>query len=318
MHPHVVKAAPVRLEIALGVTPKPARHAGPRVAEHQLADLTSHRPPVGIHDVRGHPRQRSGERACAQVCDHVAAQDPAGDLGPARVVDDRDAPATDRPEEPVEGLRVPGLAGAAEDAQAGEVVLRRWPVAVRHQRAHEGGGDAEDGDAMVLDHAPQPIRPGMVRRAFVKDHRRAEHQRSQDQPGAHHPAQVREPEDRVRRAHVEPVGHVLGGLHREPAVHVQRALRLAGGARRVDDHQRVLGIQLMGRGVVGLVLEQHLPHQVARMVPRDLSHHAPVHDHLPHARARQQGAVRGLLHGHHLAAAVEAVSADQQLGLAVP
>ena len=36
--PHVGPTRPVRLEVALGVVPQPARHAGPRLRAHQLAD----------------------------------------------------------------------------------------------------------------------------------------------------------------------------------------------------------------------------------------------------------------------------------------
>ena len=39
MHPHARDAAPVRLEVALGVAPEAARHAGERLAADELADL---------------------------------------------------------------------------------------------------------------------------------------------------------------------------------------------------------------------------------------------------------------------------------------
>src|SRR5882757_10910508 len=43
VHPHIGKATPVRGEILLGIAPEAARHAGPRFANDELADRTTHR-----------------------------------------------------------------------------------------------------------------------------------------------------------------------------------------------------------------------------------------------------------------------------------
>jgi len=131
-------------------------------------------PAMSVDDVRRDPRHRTGERARPQPRDDVAAQDPARYLGAARVVDHRYAAAADLPEEPVERLRVPGLTGAAEDAKTRKVVLRGRLVAVGHQPADQRGRHAEDRDTVVRDHPPQAVRPGIIRRPLVQDHRRAE------------------------------------------------------------------------------------------------------------------------------------------------
>jgi len=157
----------------------------------------------------------------------------------------------------------------------------------------------------------------MVGGAFVKDHRRAERERPEDEPGTHHPADVGVPEHCVIGANVESVRHVLRGLDGEAAVHVDCALRLAGGARRVDDHQRVLRVELVRGRVTRLVLQQHLPHLVTTMGPGDLAHHPPVDDDLRHGRAGNECLVGRLFHRHDLAAAIEAVGADEHLGLGV-
>ena len=67
--------------------------------------------------------------------------------------------------------------------------------------------------------------------------------RADDLPRAHDPAEVGEPEQRLAGVQVDLVGDLLGDLHEEPAVHVHRALRPAGGAARVGDEQRVLGVE---------------------------------------------------------------------------
>ena len=79
----------------------------------------------------------------------------------------------------------------------------------------------------MVDDAPQPIRRGIVRRAFVQDHRGAEHKGAEDKPRAHHPADVRVPEHDIVRPDVETVRHVLRRFNGKTAMRVQRALRLA-------------------------------------------------------------------------------------------
>src|SRR5207245_1943871 len=125
VHPCIGQPRPVRVEVALAIAPESARHAGPRVADHQLADLAAHRLAFRVDDVRGNSWQRARERRRAQMRDDVAAQDPARDLGAAGVVDDREATAADVLEEPVEGLGAPLVARAAEEAQARAAVATR-------------------------------------------------------------------------------------------------------------------------------------------------------------------------------------------------
>src|SRR6266853_4179657 len=85
--PHIGKAIPVSLHIAIAIAPEAASHARPRVADHELADLAPHRLALGVDHVRRDPRNWTGERAWPEVRDDVAAQDPARYLGAARVVD---------------------------------------------------------------------------------------------------------------------------------------------------------------------------------------------------------------------------------------
>ena len=50
------KARPVGLLVALRIAPEAARHADPRRAHDQLADLVAHRPPLLVDDVGGDAR----------------------------------------------------------------------------------------------------------------------------------------------------------------------------------------------------------------------------------------------------------------------
>ena len=111
--------APVRLEVALvaGLGPEAAGHPGPRGAEGELADRAADRPARIVDDVGGHPDARAVEARRPDGSEQRAADDPAGDLGPARVVDDRQAPAADDVEAPAPRIGVPRLAGRADDPE---------------------------------------------------------------------------------------------------------------------------------------------------------------------------------------------------------
>src|SRR5215475_5810738 len=61
VYPYVRQSIPISFAIALSIFPEAARHADPRLADHQFADLLPHRVAVFINDIRCHPRQRPGE-----------------------------------------------------------------------------------------------------------------------------------------------------------------------------------------------------------------------------------------------------------------
>ena len=190
-------------------------------------------------------------------------------------------------------------------------------VAGAHQGADEGRRAAEDGDLVVGDHPPHAVRPGCVRRALVEDHGGALAEAAEDQPGTHHPADVGDPQDGVVPAQVEAPGHVLRDLDGEAGVDVNGALGLAGRPRGVDDHDRVVGVAAMGRQLLRLASQGELPDLVPAEGPGDFSDDASEHDDVLDGRAAEQRLVRDLLHLHHLAAAIEAVRAEQDLGLGV-
>ena len=151
-------------------------------AHDQLADLVAHGPALIVHDVGGDARRRAGERRRLERREDVAADQPAGDFGAARVVDDRQPAAADDIEEPAPRLGVPRLAGRAEDAQRRQVVAANRLLAVAHQRADQRGRDAEDVDAVPLDERPQAIGARVVERAVVEHHRAAEQRHAERLP----------------------------------------------------------------------------------------------------------------------------------------
>ena len=80
-------------------------------------------------------------------------------------------------------------------------------------------------------------------RSLRQQHGGAEREGADDLPRTHDPAEVGRPVQDLTRMQVDLVGHLLGDLHQEPAVDVDRALRPTGRAARVGDEQRMLGVE---------------------------------------------------------------------------
>ncbi len=190
--------------------------------------------------------------------------------------------------------------------------------AVGHQGADQGRRDAQMGDAVALDHAPQPVHVREIGRTVVEDHARPVEQRSEDQPRPHHPAHVGHPVDGVAGVGIGAEGHILSGLDREAAVGVDRALGSPGGAAGVDDHEHVFGSRRLGLGFVRLVGDQILPPDVPAIGPRRVGQPDTIHDdHVFEAGDLGGGFVGHGLHGHGLAPAESPVHGEEGLGVGV-
>src|SRR5919198_3032302 len=122
VHPDVLPARPVGLLVACRVLPEALRHAGPWRRHDQLTDLAAHGPARLVKDVGGHAGDEPREGARLDGRDRETAEDPAGDLRPAGVVDDRQARLADVLEEPPVGLGGPRLARRAEYPERAELV----------------------------------------------------------------------------------------------------------------------------------------------------------------------------------------------------
>ena len=177
------QAAPVRVEIPIRIAPEALGHPGPRLADDQLPHLAAQRIAVRVHHVGRHAGARAGERARGDGRDGRAAHDPAADLGPARVVDDRD-PLVRPP--PGTATTMGRGSTARRSSPARRMDERSWArtgsAAVRHQRADRGGADPQVGDPVALHQVPQAIRPRIVGRALVDDERGAEQERRRPPP----------------------------------------------------------------------------------------------------------------------------------------
>ena len=190
-------------------------------------------------------------------------------------------------------------------------------VALAHEAAHHRGGEAQDGEAVARHQGPEAVRGGVVGGAIVEDDRGAEGQGAEDGPGAHHPAEVGQPEEAVVLLDIEAVGHILGGLEGEAGVDVHCALGPPGCPRGVEEQTRVLGVGPLGRGVGWLGRHQVVPPDIAPAGPGHRPAEAAADEHVLDGGRLGHGRVGRLLHRHRLPAAEEAIGGDEQRGLAV-
>ena len=120
------------------------------------------------------------------------------------------------------------------------------------------------------------------------------------------------------RLDVEDVVVRVGRLGQVAAGGVHDALGLTGGARGVQQEQRVLGVERLRRVLGRRRVDDVVPPQVAALGPRRRRSRCGA----PPARARRarrsaDGLVDRLLQRHRLAAAELPVGGDHQLGLGV-
>src|SRR4051795_9450643 len=239
----------VRLDVAVVVAEQRAQHAGPRLLEDEQALLVA----LGlltarlVEDPRLDARQRRAGRPGLHVLrarqrrDH----DLAG-LGLPPGVDDRAVAAADDLPVPQPRLRVDRLADRPEEPDARQVVLVGVLVAPLHAGADGRRRRVEDRHLVALAEFPPDVLGGVVRRALVHHRRRAVGERAVDDvavPGD--PADVgRAPPDVLVRLEVEDVPVRPRHAGEVAAGRVLDALRLRRRARRVQDVQRVLGVEL--------------------------------------------------------------------------
>src|SRR5437016_12226131 len=117
MHPNIRKARPVGLQIALRVTPKSTSHSNPRLPQHQLAHLASHRVALRVHNVGCHAGQWSGKRTWLERAQDIAHENAPGDFRAPGVVKNWKPSGACRMKEPLPRLRIPWFARRTKFAQ---------------------------------------------------------------------------------------------------------------------------------------------------------------------------------------------------------
>ena len=109
----------------------------------------------------------------------------------------------------------------------------------------------------------------------------------------------------------------VGGLRQVSAGGVHDALGLAGGARGVEQEQRLLGVEGLRGMVRRRLLDGVVPPQVAALGPVHVDSGSPNHQNVSHRGLVGDRLVDGILQRHRLSSPVLPVGGDHQLGLSV-
>lgn len=112
-----------------------------------------------------------------------------------------------------------------------------------HQHPNSGRGDSKGRDPMPLDDVPEPVGLRTVGDPFNDQDGAAEKLHSDDHPGPHHPADVRQPEKLIVWFEIEVVTQFLSHLGQAASMGVDRSLRPARRAGGVQNQGRVFRIQ---------------------------------------------------------------------------
>ena len=147
---------PIRLTVALRVSPDSAQHRRPGMRDRQEPAAGPDRLLRRRIDRRADPRHRDARAARLHVvnsrkrADHDHAR-----LGLPPGVHDRASAPADVLIVPHPGFRINRLADAAQEPQRGQVVLRRPLRPPLHERADRRRRGVEDADGVLLDDLPR-------------------------------------------------------------------------------------------------------------------------------------------------------------------
>ena len=165
---------------------------------------------------------------------------------------------------PHPGFWIDRLADRPQQTQTVELVLLRPFVAPFYERADRRGRGVKDIHFVPVDNAPETVRLGKIRRAFIHQAGSAIEQRSVDDIAvASNPADIGSAPIGIFFLQIEnPLGCDVDS-NRVTRRCVHHSLRLAGRSRGIEDVERVLGIERLGGAFVGSFRHQFVPPMIA-------------------------------------------------------
>ncbi len=196
-------------------------------------------------------------------------------------------------------------------------MLEHIVVAPAHEGADRGRRGVEDGQAVPVDHLPEAVGLGLVRRALVEKHGRAVREQAIDDVAVpRYPADVGRAEVAVGLLQIEDV--VRGNLRAEQVAGrgVQHALGFSGRARGVEDEQGVFRAHGLRLAIGGEAVAHGRIADVPAVFHRHVRSGSIDHDDGRHIALPERG-VDVALERNDLAAADALVGGDDGAGVAV-
>ena len=231
---------------AVLVAPEEDGHRGHRLGHDQLADLADHRVALLVPGLDGGAEGAALELAPVDRQQRDAADEGGAEVGAAA---GREEPGVGAEVlvDPVEALGRERAAGRAHRLEPAEVAPRPGLDPGLHAGGDVGGAGAEHRHPGPLGEVPEDAHVGVAGAAVVEDDR-GPGQQPGDEEVPHHPAGRREPEEAVAGVGVDVEVELLQVLEQDAAVALDDRFRQPGGARGVEDPERVVeGDPLEGR-----------------------------------------------------------------------
>ncbi len=309
------------LAVALIVPPDRPHHRRPGFLDDQEpACSRGDRVAPPIDDVSDDARDRPPHKSWAHgLADHRGQHvHPGLSLPPG--IHDRAPALSDVVVEPFERFWVEGLADRPEDTERREIIAV-WPLlAHSHEHPDSSRGSIEDGDAILLDEIPPGARGRIIGSRLCDERGSAVQERAVDTVTVTgDPAGIGGAPVDVIISDIKDVLRRIVGADRIPTAGVHDALRRSGGAARVEDEERILGIHWFSRAFAALAVHQvvvvdlHLrveSHGIVRIAPQDNN---PLH-----TRCVDDCFLDDLFEGDRFAAPISVVSSDDQLCTGAP
>ena len=274
---------------------------------------------VAIHERGLHTEERLRRGTRLEICDARKGCDhDAAGLGLPPGVDDGAATFADDAVVPLPGLGIDRFAHRAQELQALPRGARDVLVALRHELPDGRWRGIEDVHLVLVHDLPTPGRVGICRHALEHQRCRTVGQRPVDDVRvACDPADVgRAPVD-VAVVVVEDVLVRHGSVEHVPTRAVLDALRLAGGPRRIEDEQRILGRHDRRFEGIGLAAHEFVVPDVPSLAPGHVAASSLHGQDGMHARTVGQGGLGVLLERDGAPAAQTLVRGDQRLAVRI-
>jgi hypothetical protein len=210
-----------------------------------------------------------------------------------------------------------GLTDRAKDSERLHLVLDVL-VASALQESECSRSDVELCDIVLCADLPVSAEIGVCGSALEDHSGDTENQRSVDDVSvAGDPAHVTTAEEDIRVVDVEDILAGHGGAQKVAGGCVHDALGLASGARGVQQEERVLRVNGLGRVVGGPLLGLLVPPEIATLSERHFGASALVDQAVLDVWTLLESVVDNLLGTDGLAAALALVGGDDNLGLCV-
>ena len=258
--------APVLLFEALFIAIDCAGHRRPGIFNYQISSLSvRYGITFFVNNFGNNTRQResAGTRLCRRRARNRGNHNRSGFCLPPGI-NDRAFFFADYFMIPHPRFGIYRFTDGPEQAEARQLVSEHPLLAPSHKRPYGCGSGVENVDPVFVDYAPEAVRFGIIRSAFIHNGSGAVCKRPVNNIGmSGDPSDIRSTPVNVLFLQVENNFSSEVGIYHIPGSGMKYSFGLAGGAACVENKQGMFGIELLGFVFIVYRLHQFVPPVVA-------------------------------------------------------